>query len=100
MSWLTVATEVGKGLRVASVVHQKQQFIYKDRQAKVRGASRWRGTQVIDRRWEGMDAWIGKHIPTLINAQPNPQLMQTVRSFQWRVRQRDVYKQLGAACKS
>jgi hypothetical protein len=100
VSWLTVATEAGKGLRVASVVHQKQQFIYKDRQAKVRGASRWRGTQVIDRRWEGMDTWIGNPISTLIKARPNPQLMQAVRSFQWRVRQRDVYKQLGAACKS
>ena len=52
---------------------------------------------MIDRRWEGMDAWVGKHIATL---QPNPELMQKVRSFQWRVRQRDVYKQLGAACKS
>ena len=98
-AWETVATESRKGLRVAPVVHQKQQFVIKDRHAKKRGASRWRGTQVIDRRWDGLDAWIGRYISTLKNGRPNPAIMTKVRSYQWRVRQADIYKQLGKVCK-
>ena len=100
VSWYTNATESKRGLRVAAVVHQKQQFVYKDRRAKVRGASRWRGTQTIDRRWDSLNKWIGNNIATLKKGRPNPQLMQRVRSYQWRVAQRDVYTALGAACKS
>ena len=100
VSWCTHAVESKKGLRVAAVVHQKQQFVYKDRRAKAKGASRLRGTQTIDRRWDGLNQWVGKNIATLVNGKPNPQLMLRVRSFQWRVRQRDVYEQLGKACKA
>ena len=65
IAWETVANESCKGLKVGRVVHQKQQFVIKDRHAKKRGASRWRGTQLIDRRWDGLNAWIGRSIPTL-----------------------------------
>ena len=97
--WETVAKESNKGLRVAPVVHQKQQFVIKDRRAKKRGASNWRGTQVIDRRWDGIDSWIGRNVATLKNGRPNIALMAKVRSYQWRVRQADVYTNLGKACK-
>ena len=99
VAWHTVAKESKNGLKVANVVHAKQQFVLKDTRAKSMGASRWRGTQVLDRRWEGLDAWVGSKIATLVNGRPNPALMRKVRSYQWRVRQRDVYKQLGEACK-
>jgi hypothetical protein len=99
VAWTTVATEAARSLRVAHVVHKKQQFVLKDRQAKVRGASRWRGTQVLDRRWDSLDSWVGRNIATLVNGRPNVRLMEKVRSWQWRVRQRDCYTALGSACK-
>ena len=99
VAWHTVAAESGRDLRLAKVVHQRQQFVFKDRRAKTVGASRMRGTQVLDRRWDGLDAWVGRHIATMRSGRPNPALMEKVRSYQWRVRQRDVYKQLGEVCK-
>ena len=99
VAWTTVATEAAKSLRVAHVVHSKQQFVLKDRRTKARGASRWRGTQVMDRRWDGLNSWVGKNIATLVGGRPNVRLMDKVRSWQWRVRQRDCYMVLGSACK-
>ena len=99
VAWNSVAKESNKGLRVASVVHSRQQFVLRDRRAKSVGASRWRGTQVLDRRWNGLDDWIGTKMATMVDDRPNPGLMRKVRSYQWRVRQRDVYKKLGEACK-
>ena len=86
-------------MHVAHVVHQKQQFVIKDRRAKVPGASRMRGTQVMDRRWDGLDTWIGRNLATVVKGRPNGRLMDKVRSWQWRVRQRDCYSALGSACK-
>ena len=99
VAWTTVATEAAKSLRVAHVAHSKQQFVLKDHRAKARGASRWRRTQVMDRRWDGLNSWVGKNIATLVSGRPNVRLMDPVRSWQWRVRQRDCYKVLGSACK-
>ena len=48
VAWHMVADEASKDLRVANVVHQRQQFVFQDRRAKAAGASRWRGTQTID----------------------------------------------------
>ena len=99
VAWTTVATEAAKSLHVAHVVHKSQQFVIKDNRAKVPGASRVRGTQVMDRRWDGLDAWIGRNLATLVKGRPNGRLMDKVRSWQWRVRQRDCYRALGSACK-
>ena len=98
-AWDTVANEANKDLRVAPVTHQRQEFVYKDARAKARGGSRLRGTQVLDRRWDGLDSWVGSSLATLVKGRPNPLLWQRVRSFQGRVRQRSVYKSLGNACK-
>ena len=81
VAWHTVADEANKDLRVANVVHQRQQFVFQDRRAKAAGASRWRGTQIIDRRWDGLDSWIGTHISTMVAGRPNPALMQKVRFY-------------------
>ena len=75
MAWTTVA----KSLRVAHLLHAKQQFVLKDRPAKVRGASRGRGTQVLDRRWDGLNLWVGRNIATLVNGHPNARLMEKAR---------------------
>ena len=100
-SWKTAATEQRRGLKVAAVVHQKSQFVKKDRVGKARGASRWRGTQVIDRRWDFMDKWIGTELATLKDGVVNDALWVRVRSFQWRVYHsaKDQYKLLGSKCK-
>ena len=99
VAWETVAHEQNATLRVAPVIHAKQQFVKADRHAKTRGASRLRGTQVIDRRWDSLDDWVGKNIATLVKGKPNPAIMRKARSYQWRVRQQDVFKQLGNACR-
>ena len=88
-----------KSLHVAHVVHKKQQFVIKDKRAKVPGASRMRGTQVMDRRWDVLDALVGRNLATLVKGRPNGRLMDKVRSWQWRVRQCDCYSVLGNACK-
>ena len=49
---------------------------------------------MLDRRWHGLDDWVGGGLTTMVHGSPNPVLMRRVRSYQWRVRERDVYKQL------
>ena len=100
-AWKTVALEQRRGLKVAAVVHQKSQFVKKDRVGKRRGASRWKGTQVIDRRWGSMDKWIGTELATLKNGHVNDAIWERLRSFQWRVHNNDKnkYKLLGSKCK-
>ena len=100
VAWVTVSNEARKNLKLAPVCHNRQEFVRKDRRAKAMGASRIRGTQTLDRRWDGLDEWVGTHISTLCSGRPNPLLWQRVRSYQWRVQQRDVYKALGEACKA
>ena len=39
------------------------------------------------------------HHDILVSGRPNVRLMDKVRSWQWRVRQRDCYMVLGSACK-
>jgi hypothetical protein len=99
VAWNTVAQDSDRGLKVAAVVHANSEFVRRDSRAKSRGASRWRGTQTLDRRWNGLNDWVGKKISTLIKGEVNPKLWTRVRSYQWRCRQKDVYTQLGAACK-
>ena len=98
-AWVKVSKEVRRNLKLAPVCHNRQEFVAKDARAKAMGASRIRGTQTLDRRWDGLDEWIGTHVSTLVNGRPNPLLWQRVKSYQWRVKQRDVYKSLGEACK-
>ena len=59
-------------MRVAEVVHPKQQLVRKDWRAKAKGANRWRGTQFIDRRWDDLNKSVGKD---MVNAKAHPQLM-------------------------
>ena len=100
-AWKTVALEQRRGLKVAAVVHAKSQFVKKDRVGKIRGASGWRGTQVIDRRWEGLDKWVGSELATLKDGVVNEALWVRMRSYQWRVHHndKDKYKLLGSKCR-
>ena len=94
-AWKVAADADEKRLRVKPVIHQKNEFV------------RWesrdvRGTQMLDRRWSGLDAWVGKQIHTFKDGKVNPQLMQKVRSWQWRVRKgqsADLFLELGKACR-
>ena len=83
------------------MVHEKNQFVKKDRMGMRRGASRWRGTQVMDRQWDSLDSWIGREIPTKKKGVINDALWDRVRSFQWRsyYADKDKYKLLGSKCK-
>jgi hypothetical protein len=101
VAWVTGADEADRNLATAAVVHQKQQFVHKDRRPKRQGASKWRGTQAADRRWDGLDSWIGRNTTTLVKGKPNPMLWQRIRSYQWRSKNtiKDLYVQLGKACK-
>ena len=100
-AWKTVALEQRQGLKVAAFVHQKSQFVKKDRVGKKRGASAWRGTQVRDRQWDSMDKWIGTELATLKKAHVNDAIWERLRSFQWRVYNNDKnkYTLLGSKCK-
>ena len=100
VAWCTGVIEAGRSLAAAAVVHQKHQFVHKDRRSKRKGASKWRGTQAADRRWDGLDSWIGRSIHTLAKGKPNPVLWQRIRSYQWRSKNTDknLYVELGKAC--
>jgi hypothetical protein len=100
-AWKTAAKQQRRGLKVAAVVHQKSQFVKKDRVGKARGASSWRGTQTIDRRWDSLQRWVGAELATLKDGMVNDALWVRVRSFQWRAycSDKDKYKLLGNKCK-
>ena len=87
-------------LKVRNVVHSKQEFTRRSKQAARKNGSKISGTQLADKSWHQCDNWIPSSLNVFLKGRTvHPHLFEYMYSWIWRYSQEDVFSALGDACR-